>query len=276
MHGLPLTPRELTKRAIYRGFSLALAPGKNRRLAQEGAQRVSILCYHRVNDDLRDSVTLGVDHFESQISLIKRDYHVVRPQDIVSGEIDRTSPRPIVAVTFDDGYLDNFTNAVPVLRRHGVPAAFFVSTGIVGTDRQFAHDVDKVEQKLPNMSWDQLREMQADGFEIGAHTVNHINLAQVEEETAIQELTESRDRIRAELSIDDVSFAYCFGKRTDITEPRRDLVRKLGYTACYAAYGGTNEGPIDRFDIKRFGVNYGFSESAFRAKLDGCTLGGPG
>lgn len=274
MAGLPLTPREIAKRAAYAAYTRFQAPAKTRRLAAAGRQRVSILCYHRVDDRLRDNVTLGREQFDRQIALIKRHYQVVRADAIVRGEIDRTCDRPIVAVTFDDGYLDNYTNARPILNRHGVPATFFVSTGIVDTTREFQHDIEKGVRGLPNMSWDQIRELHADGHEIGAHTVNHVNIAKVDDTTAERELTEALARVRSEIGVQEVAYAYCFGKRTDITPERRELARLLGYSACYAAYGGTNTGEIDRFDIKRFRVNYGFSETAFRAKIEGCSYGG--
>ncbi len=274
MAGLPLTPREIAKRAAYKGYSLLRASAKAKKLATRDAQRVSILCYHRVDDRLKDNVTLGLEQFDRQIGLLKQRYEVVRADAIVRGEIDRSGDRPIVAVTFDDGYLDNYTNARPILNKHGVPATFFVSTGIVGTDREFQHDVEKNVRGLPNMSWDQIRELHADGHEIGAHTINHVNIARVDQATAEQELTESLARVRQEIGVQEVAYAYCFGKRSDITAERRELARRLGYSACYAAYGGTNVGEIDLFDIKRFGVNYGFSETALCAKIEGCGFGG--
>ncbi len=274
MAGLPLTPREIAKRAMYAGYTRLQAPAKTKALAAQNSQRVSILCYHRVDDRLKDNVTLGLEQFDQQIALLKRHYQVVRADAIVRGQIDRSGDRPIVAVTFDDGYLDNYSNAYPILKKHGVPATFFVSTGIVDTDREFQHDIDKNVRGLPNMSWDQIRELHAEGHEIGAHTINHVNIAKVDEATAETELTESLARVRQEIGVQDVAYAYCFGKRSDITPERRELARRLGYSACYAAYGGTNDGTIDLFDIKRFGVNYGFSETAFRAKLEGCAFGG--
>ncbi|MFZ1989564.1 MAG: polysaccharide deacetylase family protein [Alphaproteobacteria bacterium] len=261
--------RETAKRLVFAGYTASLAPLQNRRLAAQKAQRVSVLCYHRVNDELRDNVTIAIESFDRQIAFIRKRYQIVAPSEIVANSIDRSSSRPIVAVTFDDGYLDNYQNAFPILKKHGVPAAFFVSTGIVGTDRAFAHDLAKLGHGLPAMSWEQLREMKACGFEIGSHTVNHINLAKVEETEARTELESAHRQIRSELEINDVMFAYCFGRRTDITPERRELVREIGYNSCFAAYGGTNVGPIDLFDIKRFGVNWAMSVAALQARIEG-------
>jgi len=274
MAGLPLSPRELAKRAAYTAYLKLKAPGETRRLGAENRQRVTVLCYHRVDDRLKDNVSLGVEQFERQMALLRRRYRVVRADAIARGEVDRSSDRPIVAVTFDDGYRDNFTNARPILNRHGVPATFFVATGFIGTERAFPHDLEKGLNDLPTMTWDQLRELAAEGHAIGAHTVNHLNIAEMGEAAAERELAEPLARIRSEIGVRDIAYAYCFGRKSDITPERRELARRIGYSACFSAYGGTNTGAIDLFDIKRFGVNYGFSETALRAKIEGCPFGG--
>lgn len=262
------TLREGGKTLVFSAY-VALARGRSRHLSATGRQRISVLCYHRVNDELNDNVTLQAEQFNRHMAFIRRHYPVASVADIVGGRIDRKAKRPIVAITFDDGYRDNYENAAPILAQHTMPAAFFVSTGMIGSDRGFSHDLEKHGRMLATMNWDQVRELHQRGFEIGAHTVSHINLARVEEPVARLELIAARDEIRRQLQIDDVAFAYCFGGRNDITPARRALVRELGYTCCMAAYGGTNEGEIDLFDIKRFGVSGATSQAALEARIEG-------
>jgi peptidoglycan/xylan/chitin deacetylase (PgdA/CDA1 family) len=261
--------RESGKFLAFHTYSAAISPIRTRQLAAKNLQRISIVCYHRVDDALKDNVTVPVETFDRQIAFVKRHYQIATLSDLIAGRIERGSRRAIVIVTFDDGYRDNYENAFPVLQRHGVPAIFFVSTGMIDTDRGFRHDLKKLRRALPSMSWDQLREMREAGHEVGAHTVNHANLAQIDEPEALRELTQSRDTVRRELGIKDVPFAYCYGGRKDITPARRELVRALGYTSCLACYGGTNDGPIDLFDVKRFGVNWAVGAAAFQARIEG-------
>jgi len=261
--------REAGKSLVFTSYCRTAGRAKSRRLASKGLQRVSVVCYHRVSDAFKDSVTLPVDQFAAQIALIRRHYQLATLQDVIRGEIDRRSSRPIVVITFDDGYSDNFTSAFPILSREAATACFFVSTGLIGSDRGFRHDLEKLGRAIPTMTWDQLREMQAEGQEIGAHTVSHANLAKIDEADAIRELTVSRDTIRRELKVEHMPFAYCYGGRADITERTRDLVKALGYQCCCSAFGGTNDGAIDPFNIKRFGVNWSVSEAAFRARIEG-------
>lgn len=267
--GIFRASREVGKHLAFTGYAAAIAPVRTHRLAEKGLQRVSVLCYHRINDELKDNVTLPVEAFDAQMAFIRRHYQLVSIGDIVEGRIDRASRFPIVAVTFDDGYRDNYENAYPILVQHGVPATFFVATGKIGTEAGFDHDREKLGYAVPTMSWDQLRELHAEGFEIGAHTVHHVNLAAVSDADAERELAQARDTIRDEIGVEDVPFAYCYGRRADITPARRAQVQAAGYTCCCATYGGTNDGPLDLFDLKRFGVNWAVSPAAFKARIEG-------
>ena len=122
-----------------------------------------------------------------------------------------TTGKPLAAVTFDDGYLDNFENAIPILKELNLPATFFVSTGLIGTDKGLPHDLEKLGKAVPVMNWEQLAEMHTAGFEIGAHTVNHINCANIELEKVKEELQESKQTIELKLNTRKVAFAYPYG-----------------------------------------------------------------
>lgn len=257
------------RRHIKEGVATAYVHARRplRRLA--GAGEVVVLLYHRVNDEMRDALTVGVEQFEAQMAHIARHYPVASIDDVIHGRVPAGGSRPVVAVTFDDGYQDNYTHAMPALLRHGIPAAFFVSTGMIGQPRGFDHDLRGGGSALPNMDWDQLREMHAHGFTIGAHTVSHANCARLAPGELRRELVESRDRLVAELGLREVFFAYPFGRREDITPAALETVREVGYAGCLSAYGGVNRGPVDPFNVLRMGVDYNFGLRRFAARLEG-------
>ena len=151
---------------------------------------------------------------------------------MLAGKIDLAARKPIVVVTFDDGYLDNYLSALPLLLRHGIPAAFFVCTGIVGTCRAFPHDIRRGNDLIPVMNWDQLREMRNRGFTIGSHSVNHIDYAAETEETVKAELTQSLAQLQREFGPGEFIFAYPYGGRQHMTPQRLELVKRAGYAAC--------------------------------------------
>jgi peptidoglycan/xylan/chitin deacetylase (PgdA/CDA1 family) len=197
------------------------------------------------------------------MALLRARCRVLSVAEVLAGEVVPRTREPLVCVTFDDGYLDNYTNAVPVLLRHGIPAAFFVSTGIIASDRRFPHDVRRENPPIAVMGWDHLREMHAAGFEIGSHSVSHIDCAAEPEDVVRRELAQSRDDLRRELGLRDLVFAYPYGGREHMTQARLEFVKEAGFVGCLSAYGGTNVGHIDRYDVRRRGIHWEYSDPAF-------------
>lgn len=115
-------------------------------------QHVNVLLYHRVAEVPKDDWNIAVSphHFREQMSFLVNHYPIVRLGD----DWSRIS-QPSVVVTFDDGYRDNYEHALPVLEEFGIPATFFVSTGLLGKEEYFW--------------WDMLSEIFAHA---GAETVN--------------------------------------------------------------------------------------------------------
>lgn len=107
-------------------YLLAL-PNRALKKRQEASAR--ILYYHRVNNDgdpFFPAITTAL--FEQEIRHLARHYNVVSLSDLLN-HLEDGSPERTLAVTFDDGYQDNYENAFPVLQRYGVPATIFLTTG---------------------------------------------------------------------------------------------------------------------------------------------------
>jgi len=225
--------------------------------------RITVVLYHRVTDDARDNLSVGIEQFDRQMALLAEHCTVLPLADVLECAVVPRSRRPLVAVTFDDGYLDNRKHAVPILLRHGLPAAFFVSTGLIGGDGRFPHDIRRGNPPIATMTWQHLREMRDCGFHIGSHSVSHIDCAAEDEDVVVTELARSRDDLRRELGITDPVFAYPYGGRQHMTPERLALVRKAGYAGCLSAYGGSNVGRVDRFNVLRLGIHWEFSDKAF-------------
>ena len=226
--------------------------------------RVVVLLYHRVSDDSRDNLTVGIEQFDRQMALLRQRCHVFALSEILVMPRVPRSNRPLVCVTFDDGYLDNYLHAAPILERHGIPAAFFVATGMMGTDKPFPHDIRRGNARPQTMDWDHVRSMRARGFTIGSHSVNHIDCAKESEGVVTRELAQSMSDLRRELATNEpLIFAYPYGGREHMTSARLELVKRAGYAGCLSAYGGANIGSVDPFAVLRCGIHCGFSDRAF-------------
>ena len=257
------------KELFFWSYVRLARPPAARCLGWRNRQRIVVLLYHRVSDEMRDSLTVGIEQFDTQMAWLRRHHRVASIADIVRGNVPRDTARPVVAVTFDDGYLDNYEHAVPILLRHQVPAAFFVSTGMIGTNKGFPHDLKRLGNALPTMTWDQLREMHALGFLVGSHTVSHLDCGSADPSAVRRELIESRDALRGNLGLSEILFAYPFGGRANMNPAALQLVKESGYAGCLSAYGGVIRGPVDSYNVVRTGIGANHTTLAFRAALEG-------
>jgi peptidoglycan/xylan/chitin deacetylase (PgdA/CDA1 family) len=170
-------------------------------------------------------------------------------------DLERGLPPQLgLAITFDDGYRDNHDNALPILKKYGLPATFFVTTQFIGTDVVPWWDRDLGIQRSW-MTWDHVRALQRDGFEIGSHTRTHAELATLSVADARAEIVGSCQDLEQQLSAAVASFAFPYGREHQITEDQREIVRRAGLTCCCSCYGGTNPRGGDAFHLRRVPVS---------------------
>ena len=192
--------------------------------------RVPILVYHSVfphhPGQTHEQRVLDVDPtvFTEQMQyLVNGGYHVISFEQLVDALDGRANlpARPVV-ITFDDGWENQYRHAFPVLRKLGMPATFFVFTSVIDHDPR-------------NMTWTELREMQAAGMTIGSHTRTHPILPDDHRGLAF-EVDSSRADIRRHLGSAPLFFAYPFGAwdRRALSEARH-----AGYEAARLYGGGT-------------------------------------
>ncbi len=101
-----------------------------------------IIAYHRICDvddsNDRELVSASVAEFDWQVRHIREHYHALTFADAMQCLQERRDlPRNAIVITFDDGFYDNYANAFPVLKKHGIPATFFVSSGYIGSGETF-------------------------------------------------------------------------------------------------------------------------------------------
>jgi peptidoglycan/xylan/chitin deacetylase (PgdA/CDA1 family) len=186
--------------------------------------------------------------------MLRRRFRVV-PLGEVFDTLRRGLPvRPrTVAITFDDCYRDNLA-AARTLAEHGLPATFFVPTGVVGTDRVLPWDRGLPRQ--PNLSWDEVRWMADMGFEIGSHTVSHANLGAVAPDRARDEIIGSKLTLEERLGRPVRWFAYPFGGAEHFRPEYLPLLDEAGYEGCVSACHGFIRPGCDDRVLPREAVPY--------------------
>lgn len=104
--------------------------------------RAVVLMYHRINTQITDPWSLSVspDNFDQQLKVLKNKYSIISTTDLVSQIRDGHINNRSVALTFDDGYLDNFTTAKPILEKYSTPATFFITDSYLTNKQSFWWD----------------------------------------------------------------------------------------------------------------------------------------
>jgi len=211
------------------------------------ALNVPILMYHhiaptpvrgqfRADFDFRLAydLTVNPEDFNRQLDyLVKAGYHGVTPHAVLNALLYGTPlPEKAVVLTFDDGYLDNYTYAFPLLAQHGMVGTFSVIVGLIGQ-----HGPD-----LQYMGWDALQTMVDQGMDIQSHTQNHRDLGTLSDDAAFQELTLSLQALqqRFHLPVDILTYPSGEPFRSGNVARQQTLLSLLPR----AGYGGALLDPI--------------------------------
>jgi peptidoglycan/xylan/chitin deacetylase (PgdA/CDA1 family) len=194
--------------------------------------RVVVLCYHSIHPT-HGFASATPARFDEQVRWLK-DHCQIIPLNEALDRVRYPSsepPLPAVAITFDDGYEDNFFNALPILIHHGVAASFFVTTGFIDREPSVMDHMRRLRRmEVSSLSWSQVQDMHEAGMQIGSHTVTHRTLKELDDRAVQTELTDSRRVIEDHLGEEVRSLAYPFGVPLRHFNVRTiDLAGEAGY-----------------------------------------------
>lgn len=191
--------------------------------------RVVVLCYHSVHATSWIS-SASPALFDEHLGWLSSECECVPFSQIHTRATTPTGDRPVVAVTFDDGYLDNHETALPLLEKWGIPATFFITAGLVEMDAavldRFRYLYSgRSDDVFRPMTWSQTRELRDAGMEVGAHGYRHPNLMLLSSAEVWAELQRSKAVIEDRLGTEVTTMAYPFGK------PRRHVTPEIARIA---------------------------------------------
>jgi len=217
-----------------------------------------ISLYHSVGSAVPLSVPMR--DFERQVAYLKKHFRIVLLRDLRQVLAGARQEEAFACITFDDGLLDNYENALPILENYDVKASFFITVGSLGKTNWTSYG----DQQC--MTATQLREVSSLGHEVGAHTVTHPKLTHIPLAEARREIVESKARLEDLLGKSVISFAYPKG---DYKDEVKQLVGEAGFRyAVTVREALVDEAAIDWWALPRVWINpmMGWGVQ-FRAKL---------
>ena len=251
--------------APIRAGDVVVIPLRLRRLGgieAEGHQMVPILTYHDIETVSKNRFAITSELFEQQLRYMKENGYTA----ITLAELDRflryerPLPKKAVIITIDDGYKSAKNIAAPMLKKYGFPATFFIYTDFVGGGKNA-------------LTWDEVRELKAQGFDVQAHSKTHSNLAvpppnESPTDRAARldaEIVATKQLMEKRLGGEIQYFAYPYGGFDPEVVAK---VKAAGYQIGFGAKKGSNPFFIDRYRLKRYSVFMENDLTKFMQMLD--------
>jgi peptidoglycan/xylan/chitin deacetylase (PgdA/CDA1 family) len=251
---------------LYLSHPLAVTLGPNL------ASRVPILMYHSISDNL-----FGKSHpyfqintlpevFSQQMRWLRNSgYRTTGLTEVLTGLQTGKDLSKMVVITFDDGYRDFYTDALPILKQCGFTATIFLATDrILNTPARI--------EGADYLTWKDVRELHGEGICFGSHTVTHPDLRSLGPDQIEYELGRSKEIIEDRLGVGVESFSYPHGfpeEDKDYARYLEDVLCNLGYDEGVSTILGRASKKSNRFFLPRLPVNSLDDLLFFQAKLQG-------
>lgn len=214
----------------------------------KGGNDAAILMYHSVGEsvDWQPGVDISVEAFAAQMDFLKRhNYNVISLDELVGLLKNRSKiPARTVVITFDDGYMNNYTRAYPILRKYNFPATFFIIVNYLGKKKKF------YGREMEFMTPEVLKEMLASGIvTIGSHTKDHFYLPDITDERILRDQIEGSKKELEKITGKEVLFfSYPIGGYNFLV---RDMVGRAGYKAALTTMPKKGYALEDIYALKR-------------------------
>jgi peptidoglycan/xylan/chitin deacetylase (PgdA/CDA1 family) len=258
---------------VDRLVSLRVVRPLRRISSSPAALRIPILMYHSIAEPSTDSrhpyfgTVTSPAVFEQQMRYLHENgFETLAPADIfANGETSIRIVRKPVIITFDDGFLDFYTNAQPILAKYGFTAIVYLPTAYI-------QKTTATFKGLDCLTWSEVRELSRAGVLFGSHTVTHPVLKEVNHDQLEAELRDSKSTIENELGFAIDSFAYPYAypqHQREFVQRLRSVLVDAGYQNGVSTIIGSTHGIEDRFCLKRLPANSWDDPTFFAAKLNG-------
>jgi peptidoglycan/xylan/chitin deacetylase (PgdA/CDA1 family) len=215
---------------------------------------IPILMYHQIvppppkGAPFR-SLYVSPESFSRQMGLLKSMGYVGMSMGHLLPYLRGEECGKVVGITFDDGYLNNLTHALPVLNRHGFSSTCYAVGGLLGQTSSWDEKVGIAQ--APLMDAGELRRWIQGGQEVGAHTFNHINLLAESDETSRTDIVQCKGVLEAATGVKQLHFCYPYGR---YARAHTVMARQAGFQTATTTRRGRCRPTDDLFQLPRITV----------------------
>ena len=238
--------------------------------SENSINKIYMLMYHRVNDYRNNEMSVPVQEFRRQVAWLKEQgFQNMRLAELESLAPDSKLIAPRVIFSFDDGYEDNYVEALPVIKEFGYSSIFYIPYELIGKRDMFPRDIRESNRLEHNriMNWEQVKNMHRAGMEIGSHTLTHNDLTRMSDALAKKEIFESKTKIEEKIGDKITSFCYPGGS---FNEKHVHWTQEAGYSSACTTVTGCYHGE-SMFKVPRIAVLASDRFFIFRQKILGDT-----
>lgn len=254
--------------SLYRWATMRTRLSLVKSFANERMFPASVIFYHRVATHSMNDWTIEKRNFASHLDWIASNAVPASLDEVWESQQLGSRDKPMVAVTFDDGYSENCEHAIPALLERKIPCTYFVTTHYVETGESFPHDLKRGIPLKPN-TIAEVRSMAEMGIEIGAHSHTHIDFGQRLNDAELRrEITDVRKRLQDWTGQAVNYFAFPYGLKKNISQQAIDTVFDSGFKCFLSAMGGVNHPGQNASHLQRIHGDPGMSTLKNRLTFD--------
>ena len=231
-------------------------------------QKVPILMYHSISGAATGrfrQFTVSPASFAQQMAYLHQQRYT--PLTVTQFVNARYQEAPVLAgrpviLTFDDGFADFFTDALPVLKRYNFTATLYITTAFIDGASWWLRRERETARRM--LGWQEVSEIAGNGIECGAHTHTHPRLDMLSIHAARNEMLRSKGLLEDYLGQEISSFAYPYGYQT---ARLRQAAREVGFTSACAVGHAKSSLAGDPFCLARLMVHADTDLDTFAALL---------